>query len=615
MRWRGAYLAILLLLVSRLAGAGETVLVLDVSQDMDATCPSGDSSLLEHAIGSVRRAFTGPAPDEPPIGLVTFAGQANVLSPPTDASGSLAELVDGLTTLPQTASLFSGLAAAHRLLEERGVREAGHVRILTSGNAVPAGAVRSLFSKLRETGVKVEIEVLVTPSDSHRDEWSHVAAEVRWTLCADPPPTAEIPDATETSVRNAVAKELVVPPDTLGADTDLVDDLGVDRATAFDILARICDEHDVSVPESGDLTSIGAIANYVAGTTGESLRSRRASAAYVQTVYYATDRMPKATSDPRHMYSGDRSRGGQIRYGACDVSIPLRAHKPGSLETPFLRLEYLSDKRQHVLVKHVTPKEKYDLFEEVTSKLESTPEDEDSQRGALIYIPGFSMTFDEVARKTAQMPYDLGFAGATFMFSWPSDGNFLSYLSDREDMDWSASHIDQFLTDLVEEFKPRKLHLVAHGMGNEGLLRALTMIALRRDPNAEPIFENVILAAPDLDAQTFTEQTAPRVHGLSNRWTVYVSDNDGGLDASSNIRYTKLLGRAVTPTPQVDTIDATGTEVTPWSVPEFHSYYATKQLVVSGLVGVLQGLEPANRGLQALTNGGHQYWSLQEIPP
>jgi len=45
----------------------------------------------------------------------------------------------------------------------------------------------------------------------------------------------------------------------------------------------------------------------------------------------------------------------------------------------------------------------------------------------------------------------------------------------------------------------------------------------------------------------------------------------------------------------IDSIDATGIYVAPWSVPEPHSYYASKLRVVEDLVGVIRGLGPAAR--------------------
>ncbi len=84
---------------------------------------------------------------------------------------------------------------------------------------------------------------------------------------------------------------------------------------------------------------------------------------------------------------------------------------------------------------------------------------------------------------------------------------------------------------------------------------------------------------------------------------------------SSRIRSAKRLGLPVTLAAGVDTVDATGIEVTPWSVPEFHSYYATKQLVITDLIGVLRGLDPGSRSLSVLMRGGLQYWSLANGNP
>ena len=462
--------------------------------------------------------------------------------------------------------------------------------------------------------MSVEIELLEPRQSSSGEAWGSIDTRVLASACAGGEPAAA-GSQMEDSVRRTVARQLGVPAESLSPGTDLVEDLGVDRATAFEVLARISDEYEVRVPDSGDLTRIGAIADYVASVEGAGLRTRAPSSTYVQTILYGTNRRPKRSSDPVDLYSSERSRVGQLHYGACEVSIPLRAHKPGSLETPFLDLEYLADGRQHISLKKVEPMDKAGFFRGLRSKLHSEDVSVGPRADAMVFIPGFNTTFGSVARRTAQMSYDLGFRGAPIMFSWPSDGSALGYLPDREDIEWSVPHIERFLTEIIEEGSPRRLHLIAHSMGNEGLLRALMLIATRTNPGDPPLFENVILAAPDFDAQIFTEQTAPRVRGLARRWTVYVSDQDGALNVSSKIRSARRLGLPITLTAGVDTVDATGVEVTPWSVPEFHSYYATKQLVIADLIGVLEGLDPSSRRLFSLMSGEFPYWSFTEGLP
>ena len=605
---------LLLLLLSPAVRASDTLLVLDVSEGMATTCPAGENSLLAHAIARVGERLDALSSDEAQVGLITFAAEAKVLQAPTADLGAVRALLASATLVPDTASLLGALATAARVLSERGTDQGGRILVFGSGGAVDAGALLALLASLHERGVSVEIELLEPGLSVGSETWGSVDARLLTSACASADPAAAGSEV-EVSVRRTVARQLGIPADSLSLSTDLVEDLGVDRATAFEILARVCDEYDVRVPESGDLTRIGAIADYVASVEDDGLRPRAPSSAYVQTVFYGTNRRPQRSSDPRDLYSGERSRAGQLRYGVCEVSIPLRAHKPGSLETPFLNLEYLADERQHILLKTVEPMDKASFFRELRAKLHSGEVSDNPRADAMVFIPGFNTTFGDVARRTAQMSYDLGFSGAPIMFSWPSDGSFLGYLSDREDIEWSVPHIERFLTEILEEGSPRRLHLIAHSMGNEGLLRALTFMATRRDADAPPLFENVILAAPDFDAQIFVEQTAPRVRGISRRWTVYVSDKDGALNISSRIRSAKRLGLPVTLAPGVDTVDATGVEVTPWSVPEFHSYYATKQLVIADLIGVLQGLDPASRRLLSLMSGDLPYWSFAEIRP
>ncbi len=187
-----------------------------------------------------------------------------------------------------------------------------------------------------------------------------------------------------------------------------------------------------------------------------------------------------------------------------------------------------------------------------------------------------------------------------------------AYFSDRESAEWSAPHLAQFLEDTIAQVKGGRLHLLAHSMGNQVLIRALYEIALRRGPGAPALFENVILAAPDFDAQAFVDQIAPRIVSLSRRWTLYASDKDRALDVSAALA-AQRLGLPLPVARGIDTIDASGIDVAPWSVPEFHAYFASKQRVITDLAQVLRGLAPDRRRLLPRTKGGLPYWSLQPV--
>ena len=222
------------------------------------------------------------------------------------------------------------------------------------------------------------------------------------------------------------------------------------------------------------------------------------------------------------------------------------------------------------------------------------------------------MAFGRAARRSAQIAYDLDFPGGPFLFSWPSAGKMTAYFSDRESAEWSAPHLALFLEEVLAQVKGGRIHLLAHSMGNQALIRALDEIALRRGPAGPVLFENVILAAPDFDAQAFLDQIAPRVVCLSRRWTIYASDKDRALDASAALA-AQRLGLPLPVARGIDTIDASGVDVAPWSVPEFHTYFASKQRVITDLAQVLRGTPANKRNLLPRSKAGLPYWVLAPL--
>ena len=211
------------------------------------------------------------------------------------------------------------------------------------------------------------------------------------------------------------------------------------------------------------------------------------------------------------------------------------------------------------------------------------------------------------------MAYDLGFNGVPMFFSWPSDGQLYAYVADREDVEWSVPHLAEFLRDVATSGGGDRIHLIAHSMGHEGLLRALQRLALKSGGRKRAMFENVIMAAPDFDAEIFADQFAPGAGFIAKHWTLYASDKDGALNLSSRLRFADRLGVPLTVVPHVVTVDASGVEGTPWSVPEVHSYFAPKQLVIADIVSVLKGLEPIRRKLVRSRQGRLPYWRLAGV--
>src|SRR5262249_47216920 len=149
-----------------------------------------------------------------------------------------------------------------------------------------------------------------------------------------------------------------------------------------------------------------------------------------------------------------------------------------------------------------------------------------------------------------------------------------AYNGDWSNVLWSVRLFEQFLTDLLGRFPDKRIHIVAHSMGSMEVLHAMRLIAARG--TKLPQVSSIILCAPDFDAGLFSEQIASEVRQLAGRWVIYSSLHDLALKFSEEVNGVARLGTPVTLADGFEVIDASEIEVTPWSVPETHSYYATK---------------------------------------
>lgn len=428
---------------------------------------------------------------------------------------------------------------------------------------------------------------------------------------ANTPPAVEVPTpaATSETVKAMLAKELGVPVERLTDDVDLVADLKLDQGVVFYAVQTVIDAYGSAKPPR-ELTRVGEIvaAALPAGAPYIKKRAFRSvaapsSTAYVQAVYYVTDRKPTGDPKPELAFGGERATEGALSYGRADVNIPY-SHKSGQIETPWLKLEKLRDASKHIFILRLDGRDEATFFSDIAG----TTGDGD----VLVYVHGFNVRFEDALVRAAQISFDFGFKGAPIVFSWPSWGSLTAYNSDSENVFWSAKHIEAFLKTLTEKTKGRRVHLVAHSMGSKGLLTALRYMAYRG--GTKPLFSSVILCAPDFDATLFREQVAAEVRPLAKQWVVYSSNKDIALTASQELNSAPRLGKPVTYAEGYEIIDASELEVTPWSVPEAHSYYATKQVVLDDMVKVLSGLGAGARGLKELTEQGGTAWTFAAVP-
>jgi esterase/lipase superfamily enzyme len=319
----------------------------------------------------------------------------------------------------------------------------------------------------------------------------------------------------------------------------------------------------------------------------------------VVPVFYGTDRKV-ITPASLERYGGDR---GSLVFGVCEVTIP-NDHKMGELEAPkWWHFELTANPTEHVVLKSVDEYSSDKFFLAMKNKVL-----EDSQKEAFVFVHGYNVTFENAARRTAQMAYDLGFKGAPIFYSWPSQGNYTSYPVDENNVEWTALHLKEFLSKIASKAGAQKIHLIAHSMGNRALTNALRSLA---EKYRKPMFNQVILAAPDIDSDIFKRDILPSLTKVSDRVTLYASSNDKALKMSKEFhRYNRAgeSGNRIVIAKGLDTVDAT--QVDTGFIG--HSYFGDNRSIISDIYLLLtQELPPEKRNLKKEIVGSESYWLLK----
>jgi hypothetical protein len=190
---------------------------------------------------------------------------------------------------------------------------------------------------------------------------------------------------------------------------------------------------------------------------------------------FATDRVRQ---DGTEMADFGFDRAESLTYGVARVHVPTD-HKMGNIELPGARrflwftLGYeRTDPEKHFIIKDIEVVDK-DGWRRLAA-------DRAQGRDALLFVHGYNTSFRDAIFRTAQVIWDLQYARAAILFSWPSRGETLSYEYDRNSALVARTHFIELLKFLQGDAGIHNIHVLAHSMGNLVALDALANQAARR---------------------------------------------------------------------------------------------------------------------------------------
>jgi esterase/lipase superfamily enzyme len=316
-------------------------------------------------------------------------------------------------------------------------------------------------------------------------------------------------------------------------------------------------------------------------------------------VYFATNRVQADPASDHLRFSSEIAN--ELTCGRCIVDVPVQ-HRRGTIEQPawWERL----DPTKHFAIEKLEIASRDELFAEATC------------HDVLLYIHGFNTDFDFAVLRAAQLKYDLDFPGSAMAMCWPSAADMQQYQQDRQRIEESSSQMADVLQSLISAARatksadhPPKLHLLAHSLGNDLLLRAVYELHMRGQMPKEQVFGQVILAAPDVGALEFNN-LVPYIIQHSERVTYYYCTRDTALAMSRDVNHYEPVGMMAFFGAGLDTINTDSVDTSFL----YHGYYASARQVLSDITLLLDGdLPPSNR-IPPLAPStlvfGHAHWSF-----
>lgn len=231
----------------------------------------------------------------------------------------------------------------------------------------------------------------------------------------------------------------------------------------------------------------------------------------------ATTRKPD--KNPALLYGGERGSG--IGLDNIVISVPPdKVRQTGQVQWPALPKP---DPSKTFVTEKAAP----------LSDAEIMPWFKRTSRGnrrVVIFVHGFNNTYANAVYRFAQLMRDARIDAAPVLFTWPSRGNILDYVYDRESTIYSRTGLGELLSAATDSPDVTDVTILAHSMGTWLTMEALRDMALRKG-RVSPKIRSVVLASPDIDIDVFQRQVQ-EMGPKRPRITIFSSSNDLALRLS-----------------------------------------------------------------------------------
>jgi esterase/lipase superfamily enzyme len=232
---------------------------------------------------------------------------------------------------------------------------------------------------------------------------------------------------------------------------------------------------------------------------------------------------------------------------------------------------------------------------------------------SIVFVHGYNVRFVSALYRTAQIAHDLNFDGPVFLYSWPSSGTSSDYTYDSGSVEQAEAFFESFLTGAALRSSTQRVNIIAHSMGNRLVLRVLEKLS-RSSPAQRQLVNQIILAAPDVDVDTF-RLIAARIAPLARGVTMYASSEDAALRLSQTFwggvaRAGFVTDKGPVIVTGIDTIDASATSTAALAVN--HSGYAESAALLADISLLIdRGQRPPflrNKVFKEVVMGDARYW-------